>query len=192
MTKLIYGVGINDGKYPVRVNGKILKEYNLWGSLLSRCFNPKLQRNYPTYIGCQASGNFKEYSYFYQWCQNQIGFGQEGFDLDKDLIFKGNKLYSEDTCLFVPSALNRLLLASKAARGSLPVGVCAHGYKFQATCKTDSPSSYLGRFNTIEEAFNAYKQVKEAFIKAQAAKWKAFIDPRAYEALMAYTVLITD
>ena len=47
-------------------------------------------------------------------------------------------------------------------------------------------------FKTEIEAFNAYKQAKEAFIKEQANKWKSEIDPRAYEALMNYTVEITD
>ena len=37
-----------------------------------------------------------------------------------------------------------------------------------------------------------YKQAKEAFIKEQAEKWESQIDPRAYEALMKYTVEITD
>ena len=51
---------------------------------------------------------------------------------------------------------------------------------------------YLGLFNTELEAFNAYKQAKESFVKEQANKWKSQIDPRAYEALMNYQVEITD
>jgi hypothetical protein len=54
------------------------------------------------------------------------------------------------------------------------------------------PSNYLGHFHTPELAHNAYKQAKEAYIKSQAEKWKALIDPRAFAALMAYTVSITD
>ena len=192
MAKLIYGVGVNDGRYPTRLNGKKLKEYILWRGLLERCYSPESPMKNPTYLGCQASEGFKSYSYFRNWCQGQIGFGQEGYHLDKDLIFKGNKLYSENTCLFLPSQLNTLLISCKAARGKLPVGVAAHQGKFQAYCCTDKPSLYIGYFNTPEEAFYAYKQVKEAFIKRQAEKWKALIDPRAFAALMAYTVSITD
>jgi len=193
MTKLVYGVGINDGKYPAKVNSKHLTEYHLWQHFLLRCYNFKFQKKHPTYIGCQASENFKSYSYFYEWCQSQIGFGQEGFHLDKDLLFRGNKVYSEGTCLFLPRKLNNLLTCRKNCRGSLPVGVSFHRNGFQAQCCTDKTSSRsLGYFHTAEEAFQAYKQAKEAFIKRQAEKWKALIDPRAYEALMSYTILITD
>ena len=192
MTKLVYGVGVNAGKYPAKVNGKPLKEYDIWKSLLSRCYNHKCQQRKPTYIGCSASENFKNYSYFYEWCQNQIGFGQRGFQLDKDLISKGNKLYSEDTCLFLPNELNTFLISRKATRGDLPLGVSATHNKFITHCRTDKPSHHRGIFNTPEEAFQAYKQAKEAFIKRQAEKWKAHIDPRAFAALMAYTILITD
>ena len=123
MTRLVFGVGINDGKYPAKVNGKTIKEYNLWCGLLERCYCPKLQKKRPTYIGCLVSENFKSYSYFYDWVQKQVGFSEKGFQLDKDLIFKGNKLYSEETCLFLPSQLNSLLTTCRAVRGSLPVGL---------------------------------------------------------------------
>lgn len=192
MVELVCGVGVNNRKYLARVNGKITKEYNLWKTLLNRCYSPECQRKNPTYLGCSASENFKSYTYFHDWCQTQIGFGQQDFQLDKDLIFKGNKVYSEDTCLFLPKQLNLMLTSRRADRGSLPIGVSADGGKFMAKCCTDNPSRHIGVFNTPEEAHNAYKQVKEAFIKAQAEKWKAHIDPRAFAALMAYEVSITD
>ncbi len=192
MANLVWGVGVNDRKYPMWVNDKFTKEYALWRSFLGRCYNPKYQQEKPTYVGCSVSENFKSYSYFHEWVQKQIGFGLDNFHLDKDLLLRGNKVYSEDTCLFLPMELNALLLSSKAARGSFPLGVSKRGFRFIAACRTDKASSYIGRFDTPELAHNAYKQVKEAFIKAQAEKWKALIDPRAFAALMAYEVSITD
>ena len=47
-------------------------------------------------------------------------------------------------------------------------------------------------FDTEIEAFKAYKQAKESFIKEQAEKWKSQIDIRAYNALMNYEVSIND
>ena len=58
--------------------------------------------------------------------------------------------------------------------------------------KNKGKQEYLGLFNTELEAFNAYKQAKESFVKEQAEKWKDKIDPRAYEALMNYEVNIND
>ena len=51
---------------------------------------------------------------------------------------------------------------------------------------------YLGVFETEMEAFYAYKEAKEAYIKELANKWKDQIDPRAYDALMDYQIEITD
>lgn len=192
MARLVCGIGVNDRKYPAKVNGKILKEYHLWSDLLIRCYSPKYQGKFPTYVGCQVSENFKNYSYFYEWCQSQIGFGQKGYHLDKDLLVKENKIYSEETCLFLPQELNNLLVSCRACRGSYPVGVSAYQGKFEAQCSHNASSKHLGRFDTIEEAFQAYKETKETYIRLQAEKWKALIDPRAFAALMAYTVQITD
>ena len=192
MTKLVCGVGVNDGKYPTKIKGKKLKEYVLWHGIIRRCYDPKYQGRHPSYLGCQVSENFKNYPYFHEWCLTQRGFGQEGFHLDKDLVFKGNKLYSEDTCLFLPQELNKLLTTSRNLRGNLPIGISDHKGRFLVQCCSDSPNRYLGCFNTTEEAFNAYKQAKEAYIKTQAEKWKALIDQRAFAALMAYEVSISD
>lgn len=192
MTKLVRGVGVNDGKYPSKVKGKRVKEYVLWHGILRRCYDPKYHERHPSYLGCSVSENFKNYSYFYEWCQTQIGFDQENYHLDKDLILKGNKVYSEKTCLFLPQELNKLLTTSRGLRGSFPIGISDHKGKFLVQCNTASTNRYLGCFNTVEEAFNAYKQAKETYIKTQAEEWKALIDPRAFAALMAYEVSISD
>jgi len=190
-SKLIYGVGFNDGTHPTVVRGKSNTVYTLWKNLLRRCYDARTQEKNPTYISCTVSENFKSFSFFYEWTQKQISFNQDGFQLDKDVLVKGNKLYSENTCLFLPRELNNLLTSSKAARGILPLGVSKDKGRFRARCDT-GVCQYLGGFDSPEEAFQAYKQVKEAFIKSQAEKWKAHIDPRAFAALMAYEVSITD
>ena len=73
MSKLVRGKGFNDKTRPVFVDGKNVKEYALWQSMLIRCFSEKLQTHKPTYKGCNVSDNFLNYSYFYDWCQEQAG-----------------------------------------------------------------------------------------------------------------------
>ena len=90
----VYDVGISGTKYPSTINGTLTKEYDLWNGMLRRCYSDALKKKYQTYEGCEVSDNFKRYEYFYEWCHNQIGFGNEGFELDKDLLVKGNKVYS--------------------------------------------------------------------------------------------------
>ena len=191
----VYGVGIVGTKYSISEGGVHTKEYGLWKNMLRRCYSDTYKKKYPTYEGCKCSENFKSYEYFYEWCHNQIGFGNEGFELDKDLLVKGNKVYSEDSCIFIPTEINTLLVKREASRGEHLIGVYWSNTNkaFVARVnKSKGGSEYLGLFNTEIEAFNAYKTAKESFVKEQANKWKSQIDLRAYDALMNYTVNIDD
>ena len=195
----VYGIGVVGTKYPSRVNGVHTKEYVLWNNMLMRCYSDTYQKKHPTYKGCEVSDNFKSYEYFYEWCHNKIGFDNDGngnpFQLDKDLLVKGNKVYSENTCVFIPSGINSLLTKSTASRGEHLIGVywskTANAFVARVN-KSKRGSEYLGLFKTEIEAFNAYKQAKENYIKELANKWKDKIDPRAYKALINYEVNIDD
>ena len=191
----VFGVGVVGTEYPITISGRNTKEYDLWKSMVRRCYSDKYQKKYPTYEGCKVSDNFKSYEYFYEWCNKQIGFGNKGFDLDKDLLVKGNKVYSEYSCIFLPNEINLLLTKRTASRGNHLIGVYYHkrGKVFMAqVSKNKGKQEKLGSFNTELEAFNAYKIAKESFVKEQANKWKGQIDIRAYNALMNYEVEITD
>ena len=192
MKKLVQGIGKNNGKYPATLNGKSVKEYMLWTGMLERCYNSICQTKYPTYIGCTVSDNFKHYTYFFEWCQNQIGFGNVDFQLDKDLLHKGNKDYNENTCVFLPIEINNVLVKRQSDRGLLPIGVTKHRNNFLARCSYNGKDKHLGTFSTPELAFEAYKTFKEAHIKELAEKYKDTIDPRAYLALVNYEVHIDD
>ena len=191
----VYGIGVLGTKYPSTINGVRTKEYGLWADVLRRCYSDDFKKKQPTYKGCKCSENFLHYEYFYEWCQSQVGFGNEGWQLDKDLLIKSNKVYSESTCVFLPPEINSLLIKCTASRGKHLIGVYWNkkANAFMATVsKSTGKREYLGSFNTELEAFNAYKVAKESFVKEQAKKWKGEIDDRAYKALMNYTVEITD
>ena len=191
----VYGVGILGAKYPPTISGRNTKEYDLWKSMLRRCYSDDFKNKHPTYEGCEVSENFKYYEHFYEWCHKQVGFGVEGFELDKDLLTKGNKVYSEDSCIFIPVDVNLVLTKRTASRGEYLIGViCSNTNKaFVArVSRNKGKQEHLGSFKTEIEAFNAYKDAKEVFIKEQANKWKSQIDIRAYNALMNYKVEITD
>ena len=99
----ICGVGVLGTKYPSSVNGRTTKEYELWQSMLKRCYSDGFKKKYSTYEGCKVSNNFKIYEYFYEWCNKQVGFSNKDWQLDKDLLAKGNKIYSEDLKLSLTS-----------------------------------------------------------------------------------------
>lgn len=186
----VYGVGITGEKIPV-VEGKRCKQRELWIRMLDRCYSKG--KNKPTYEGCSVSENFKYYPFFKEWCEKQIGFDVKGFALDKDILVKGNKVYSEDVCVFVPQEINNILTYKKSTNKSLPASVALQkSGKYSASFRKNRVTQNLGRFDTPEEAFQAYKQAKEAYIKEVAEKWRKNIDPRVYEALMNWTVEIND
>ena len=191
----VYGIGVLGNKYPSKINGVQTKEYVLWCGMLQRCYSDAYKKKYPTYEGCEVSDNFKSYEYFYEWCNEQIGFGNEGWHLDKDLLIKGDKVYSESTCVFLPKEINLVLTKRDKKRGEHLIGVCWSNTNkaFVAQVrKNKGEREWLGYFKTEIEAFNAYKQAKEIRVKEIAEKWKDRIDLRAYQALMNYEVNIDD
>lgn len=165
-----------------------------WRAMMDRCKEGGSQQiTNESYVGCTVSENFKDFDYFTNWCLSQVGYSTD-YELDKDLLTKGNKLYSEHTCLFLPKELNNILLRNYNLRGELPIGVVYRKdnctFRYQLNIGDSRIKS--GAYSTAGDAFNAYKTAKESFIKQQANKWKDQIDPRAYEALMNYQVEITD
>ena len=186
----VYGVGVVGEKYPLE-NGKQSKEYNVWVRMLDRCYSTHVGH---TYKGCSVSENFKYYPFFKDWCHNQVGFGEKGFALDKDILSKGNKTYSEDTCCFVPQEINNLFTNKKVKSNSIKTGVLFNERtkRYSVGFSKGSKTKHLGYYDNEQEAFLAYKQAKEQQIKVVANRWKDQIDPRVYEALMNWEVDITD
>lgn len=184
----IYGVGFfGVGKY----KGSLKKEKVLvtWFGMLRRCYNEKEREKHPSYKGCSVAGEWHNFQNFAQWFyENYI----EGFHLDKDILVKGNKVYSPETCCFVPQEINNLLTNRKESRGLYYIGVRFLNSKFHARIRKKNFYFHLGSYKTPEEAFQAYKTAKEQYIKEIADKWKDKIDPRVYQAMYDYQVEITD
>ena len=176
------------------VDRNMTKEYQLWNNMINRCYNENGLSSNPTYKGCHVSEEWRYLSNFKDWCNNQKGFDQEGFHLDKDILIKGNKVYSPETCCIVPPELNCALAGNKSVRGALPQGVIYNSTKtrYRARIQRGDKWESLGAYDTPEEAFYAYKPIKESHIKSLANKWKDQVDPRVYDALMNWTIEITD
>ena len=189
----VCGVGII-GNGIARVCGVETRDYQLWKSMLCRCYDEKYSNKYPTYKDCEVSDNFKYFPYFKDWCSKQTWFGKEGWQLDKDILVKGNKIYSEDTCCFVPAEINSVFIKCDRSRGEYPIGVNYNkrDRNYVAKMSMFKEDIHLGYFATPDEAFNAYKEAKEDYIKEVAEKWKGQIDPKVYDALMNFTIEITD
>ena len=191
---LIFGVAVND-----MVGSSVdsdSKEYLLWNAMLSRCFSRYTKKVRPTYEGVTCCAKWLTFSKFLEDVRSMVGYERcigEGWVLDKDILVKGNKLYSKETCCFVPKEINGCFTTRKLNRGSSPIGVGKNKTgRYHARCGYNGVRLNLGTFDTEVEAFFAYKQCKEKEIKRLADKYARTISKEVYNALYAYEVDITD
>lgn len=195
MVNLVQGVGVYiKGKYRSTRQAKKTREYTVWEKMLERCYSKSFQEKRPTYLGCTVSENFKDFQFFADWCNKQIGFGNNDWQLDKDIIIRGNKLYGEENCVFVPMEINCLLLSSKVNRGNCPIGVHfdKQAGKYRPSVSIGKKTIHLGSYDCIVSAFMAYKMAKEEHIRAVACKYRFSIDDRVYNTLLKWEVNIDD
>lgn len=180
------------GFYTVRdTSGKHTKVYRTWSNMLRRCEPGGIeQKLHPTYVGCEVHPDFIKFQDFAAWCHKQVGFGNHGWDLDKDILVPGNKVYGPDTCCFVPQELNKLLLV-KTVTGIYPVGVYLEkkSGRYKSQISIDGRRHTLGRFDTSESAYAVYQTAKIAEIHRQAEKYRSVIDHRVYIALKNYNLI---
>lgn len=186
---LVYGVGYNDKSRPAYINKKRTKEYTSWKNMLERCYSEKFLKRKTSYIGCTVSDNFKNYSYFYDWYNSQKYKCNDSAELDKDLLVKGNKLYSENTCCLIPPKINAIFVKKRKNNG-LPVGVSKHYNKFYCEASfANGPVKVYG-FDTIDDAAKKYKELKELHVKKIAEEFKDLLEPKVYFAMMNFSVEI--
>lgn len=189
MEPVMCGVGYRGSENVDCVSESYLK----WHDMLVRCYNEKFHERKPQYRGCSVCEEWLNYSNFKVWYdQNKIA--GMNLDLDKDILFKGNKVYSPETCCFVPHAINTLFLSKKADRGDYPIGVSYEKdkKKFRAAMSFMGEQIKLGTFNTAEAAFARYKEYKEDFIQDLAEQYKDVIPHKVYEAMMNWKIEIDD
>lgn len=192
----IYNVGyIGEGVRDVN-DIKTRRCYNTWLHMLERCYSDRYHEEKPSYINCEVCNEWHNFQNFHKWYfENIYEIEGEVIHLDKDIICKGNKIYSPETCIFVPQYINSLLINSTSARGNLPVGVkyderCG---KYQARSNNGKNKKVsLGYYSTVQEAFNAYKIYKENHIKDTADLYKNKIPKKLYDALYSYVIEIDD
>lgn len=180
---LVYGKGVNDSPTPIgatakdKTTGKLkltysCKFYSCWVSMLERCYSEKFHKNHPTYKDCYVCDEWLIFSNFKSWMETQ---DYEGKALDKDLLVYQNKVYSPETCVFIPKELNSFLVKNDVNRGDLPIGVTLasliHGKytptdKFVAYCghtttkNSKRTSVRLGNFYTAVDAHRAWQAEK--------------------------------
>lgn len=195
--KLKYNIAILDS-ICVDCCGRLKSSYISWFCMLKRSYDKKYKIEHNTYKDVTCCDEWNKYSNFEKWYdENYWECGEEKMSLDKDILIKGNKIYSPDTCIIVPQRINALFTKNDYNRNMF-IGV----YK-DKKCKSRYVSKiskngkfeWIGRFNTPEDAFYAYKEAKENYVKQVANEYKQKypnFPHKLYDAMYKYNVEITD
>lgn len=172
----IYGVGINDYDEKVCINGKHIKSYLVWISMLGRCYSEKYQENHLTYKDIKVCDEWLSFSKFKEWFDANYPYHIEeqgiSLNLDKDILSGESKIYSPETCVFIPKNINLFMSIKYSNNTSGYTGVYwdKDKRKWRAQINDFYSSKYkkIGRFKNIEDAKNAY--IKARAIEAEKAK----------------------
>lgn len=180
---VIYGIGIIDIE---NIDYNHDASYIAWKGMIWRCYSKKCSKR-QWYKDCYVCKEWLIYSNFKKWFDEQSEY-QDGYCLDKDILVKGNKVYSPDTCCFVPQIINVSILLISGNKYNLPNGV-----SFDKT-----RNRYIGHgthckrkyFNNPDEAYAYFKEKKEKYIKAIATKYynEHKISKRVYESLLNFSI----
>ena len=182
--------------YTTHEDGKILSNHTrscvLWNNMTNRCRENSAQRkNNTSYI--QVENHFESFDLFTDWCQEEYGYLNKNphgtfWSLDKDILVPGNRIYSPDTCMFIPLTANNVLLGSDKTRGGSAIGVREHiqgnCVKWMASCRQRDGSSYLGVFFTEAEAHAAWQKSKISRLWEEASEVEDH--EKLYTALMVH------
>lgn len=179
----IQGIAVNDANYKTapRINGKntVCPAYQTWLNMVKRCYSERSLLVQPAYMTTTVSKEWLTFSSFRKWWLENW---KEGWCLDKDLL-SASKVYSPETCIFVPEWLNTFTTLREADRGQWPVGVSKKGNKFAAHCNNGKERIYLGAFETPEEAHEKWMQKKIELLQEKKADIDA-IDGRIFSRIL--------
>lgn len=138
---LLYGVGVNDFAVTPAADEW---SYSVWDRILDCCYNDNSTRSRATYSDCTVAECWHRYSDFKAWFDKNCIIG---YQLDKDILVPGNRVYGPDTCCFVPKTINMAVRwRRKQPRSGYPgVIMFADGFQAQIVHKS---LTQLGEWRT--------------------------------------------
>lgn len=168
-----------------------------WRHVLERAL-PNV-RDIPRYEDAEVCEEWYNFQAFGEWAMSQYRHEAKEANgrlwaIDKDILIPNNKLYSPDTCVFVPNEINTFFtnkdIGNTGYKGVNEIRGKRATYKtgYIARCAINGERKYLGFYNTPEEAYKVYVKAKEISARELAKKWEGEVDPRVIEALNSYRV----
>lgn len=183
--KRVFGIGYIGNAKSRNENGIKKKSYTTWFAMLQRCYKDCFE-NKTTYKDCFVCDEWLCYENFEKWFdENYYEIPGEIMNLDKDILSKNSKIYSPDTCIFVPQQINKYFTKRTPSKEGYPLGV----YKNKSGsygARAIHTNKRIGTFKTPEEASNAYKQIKTESLHKTTNEYKEYIPKFIYDILISY------
>lgn len=192
MKRTVYGVGYNSKilGIPASINRKATDAYITWKGMIQRCYYNQAHKSHPSYINCLVCDEWHDYQNFAKWFSEHY---VDKWNLDKDILSKGVKLYSPDTCLFVPRYINNVFIDNNKRRGNYPRGVTFNEkYKktpYRVQFRKYGVSKKYGGYPDQDTAFEVYKKEKKKYIIELANEYRSQIGEEAYNNLINFEII---
>ena len=179
--KSVFGIGyLGEGKYKVSIGNKLTQVYNIWKAMMQRCYDEKSLQRRPSYKSVSVCKEWHNFQIFGKWFDNNH---IDGWHLDKDILSRqDNKIYSPETCLFIPLELNSFMTSTQHNNRSGKAGVDWHkdANKWQSRiCDGSGRRMDLGRYENKEDAIEAYKNKREDLANEWRDKMKDILPQKA-------------
>lgn len=154
-----------------------------WCSMLLRVYRPDSPQMSKDYAGTSVDPVWHDFQAFADWFDQQPFCEVSGYELDKDLKVRGNRIYAPEFCSLIPKELNAFISADRRQNlHGAGVGFVKLTGRYFSQIKWRGKNKYLGTFDTKEEANSAYRQarlgilnelVDALFAEGKITKWQA-------------------
>ncbi len=145
--------------------------YPIWQGMLHRCYGDNVL-NKRLYEGVTVCGDWLNYLSFHEWC---MAHHQYGYRLDKDLKVLGSKMYSPETCTFVPHRVNSFVTVN------LKEGVTFYKGAWLAQVSNLSENIQSTRYKEKSHAVQAYKEIKLSLLDELAVEYPDVVCGTIYD-----------
>lgn len=179
----LYGVACV-GNATTWENGKHLQSYVIWQGMIRRCYDEKFKKKHPTYENCTVDKRWLCYENFQKWYDYnyyEVKNKQDKMCLDKDIFYKNNTIYSQNTCCFVPNSINVLF------KHNTNHNIIHRKDGYSIYCGRTTGKHYIGHTMDKDEAIKLSNQARTEYLHEIVSQYENQLPYYLYKYLIEYT-----
>lgn len=179
----VQGVGYHGvGKYKTQVDKVLDLAYKKWRAMMTRNYYYDYENKFSSYKDCYVADEWHNLQTFSDWYYNQVGW-DKGFELDKDLLSDGSKVYSPETCCLIPREINTAIVSLTNSDSIMGYHERRKGV-FEVRMRSIAGS--CRSFYDKDEAVEYYKELKKTCLNNLIAEWDGKVDKKVMDKLKGW------